>query len=190
MWFAHRLVRDVCGSNLNQSRVYKISPESLLHRVQSCGQSEFTSYRSHCPLYLFRLLIPINNQTVRTLCSLRADTFNPAAGCFTWGLTTYSSIIYRATFKLQCQFSCRNLSFSMYSLIFSNKSFISHGKILWYMARLMHLNQARRQYIFKWQSTWHKTISSICVASVYKHKHIWSLDEKITFTSCFFLFLI
>lgn len=65
IWFAHRLVRDVCGSNLNQSKVYKISLESLLHRVQSCGQSEFTSYRSHCPLYLFRLLNPINNQSDR-----------------------------------------------------------------------------------------------------------------------------
>lgn len=65
IWFAHKLVWEVCGSNLNQSRVYKISLESLLHRVQSCGQSEFTSYRSHCPLYLFRLLDPINNQSNR-----------------------------------------------------------------------------------------------------------------------------
>lgn len=56
-------VRDTCGSNLNQSRGYKISLESLLHRVQSCGQSEFPSYRSHCPLYLFRL-DPINNQSI------------------------------------------------------------------------------------------------------------------------------
>lgn len=60
-------VRDMCGSNLNQSRGYKISLESLLHRVQSRGQSEFPSYRSHCPLYLLRL-DPINNQStdVRT----------------------------------------------------------------------------------------------------------------------------
>lgn len=53
-------VRDMCGSNLNQSRGYKIALESLLHRVQSYGQSEFPSYRSHCPLY-FRL-DPTNNK--------------------------------------------------------------------------------------------------------------------------------
>lgn len=67
-------VRDVCGSNLNQSRGYKISLESLLHRVQPYGQREFPSYRSHCPLYLFRL-DPINNQSidVQSLTSVRAD---------------------------------------------------------------------------------------------------------------------
>lgn len=76
-------VRDMCGSNLNQSRGYKISLESLLHRVQSCGQREFPSYRSHCPLYFFRL-DPMNNQSidVQTLTSVRADmpTSNVSVG--------------------------------------------------------------------------------------------------------------
>lgn len=46
-----------------QSGGYKISAESLLHRVQSGGQREFPSYRSHCPLYSFRP-DPINNQSI------------------------------------------------------------------------------------------------------------------------------
>lgn len=45
-------VRDMCGSNLGQSRGYKISLESLLHRVQSRGQREVPGYRSHCPLFI------------------------------------------------------------------------------------------------------------------------------------------
>lgn len=53
--------RDTCGSNLNRSTGYKTSLESLLHRVQSYGQSEFPSYRSRCPFDSFRL-DPINNQ--------------------------------------------------------------------------------------------------------------------------------
>lgn len=69
-------VGDVCGSNLNQSRGYKISLESLLHRVQSCGQREITSYRSHCPLYFFRLLDPINKTSNRCATSPLARSWN------------------------------------------------------------------------------------------------------------------
>ncbi len=87
-------VRDMCGSNLNQSRGYKISLESLLHRVQSCGQSEFPSYRSTLSS-LFRL-DPVNDQSINQCSKPHMPTSNLSVG----GLNIDSFIIYRATFHL------------------------------------------------------------------------------------------
>lgn len=105
------------GSNLNQSRGYKISLESLLHRVQSCGQREFPSYRSHCPLHSFRL-DPLNNQSidVQSLTSVTADI--PAST-----LSVRTSILLSSIGRLSnygviitVLVSCRHLSFPSFFL--------------------------------------------------------------------------
>lgn len=61
--FTSHSAKVMCGSNLCQSRGYKISAESLLHRVQSYGQRGFPRYRSHRLLCLFRH-DPINHQSI------------------------------------------------------------------------------------------------------------------------------
>lgn len=132
-------VRDMCGSNLNQSR-YKISLESLLHRVQSCGQSGFPSYRCHCPLYFLRL-DPVNNQLTDAQTQLICLLQQQVVGSFFGGLNICLSCICRySNYRvITLPVSCRHLSllplahFVLSDLINTNLLTISENTFIWHI---------------------------------------------------------